>query len=147
MPGADHFEISFTKKTYSAGQVREFVADAISAAAGLDETTRNRIYAVIDELSNNALEHGSSDGDEVKLRVRINSDQLEVTVDDKGNGKNPQTASQISKLVKERAQRNPLENHTKRGRGLPFIVSRWADRMEFSDLTNGGIRALFIKKL
>ncbi|MCX6807774.1 MAG: ATP-binding protein [Patescibacteria group bacterium] len=147
MADSNFFEIGFDHRTYSKAKIRKFVADAISKSANLDRKMHDRILSVVDELCSNALNHGSREGDEVKLAATIGSREIEITVDDKGTGVHPKTADEIRRIVAEKRKAGPLANKTKRGRGLPWIVTNWMDKVEFIDLLGGGIRVQVVKYL
>lgn len=98
-----------------------------------------RFQSVVDELCNNAIEHGSASGQEVKISfLSIPGKYIEIIVEDSGTGKSKLKANDIINLVAQRKQ--PGYAFTElRGRGLPKIVGEWTDEMEFIDRPEGGL--------
>ena len=106
-----------------------------------------RFQSIVDELCNNAIEHGSKDGDTITIVFKNDpKNYIQIMVKDKGTGKTPMKAANINKLVNDRKEQNIL-NGLIRGRGLPKIVSEWTDELEFSDNEQGGINVRVKKYL
>ena len=99
-----------------------------------------RFQSVVDELCNNAIEHGSAKQKEIKV-IFINNpnESIEIIVEDSGTGASKMKAADLQKLVAERTK--PGYPFTElRGRGLAKIVAAWTDELEFSGLPEGGLR-------
>lgn len=125
---------------YFMSGIRDFTLSLIRNMTEFSEQWAFRFQSVVDELCNNAIEHGSAPAEEIKISfVCTPHDSIEIMVDDKNNGKNKVSSLDLRQLVNER--RNPNYIHTGiRGRGLSKIVAEWTDELEFSDLEDGGIR-------
>ena len=132
--------ITFPTNAYFMSGIRDFTLTMIQNMTKFSERWAYRFQSVVDELCNNAIEHGSTQGQEVKVTFYSEPGKfLEITVEDTGTGKNKMTASQLQNLIAERSQ--PGYAFTAlRGRGLPKIVEEWSDEMEFSDRPEGGLK-------
>ena len=96
---------------------------------GTDESTIADIAISVSELVNNAMRHGNkSDVDEnVIVTINKKSGTVEIKIEDKGNGFNPDTID------------NPLEDENllkEVGRGI-FIVKSLMDSIKFNSTENG----------
>lgn len=69
-----------------------------------------------DELINNAIEHGSSPGNLVKITLTLaNNSDFEITIEDTGTGKKQINAEELMNFAKtnrEAMTANPLSNKT-----------------------------------
>jgi anti-sigma regulatory factor (Ser/Thr protein kinase) len=106
-----------------------------------------RFQSIVDELCNNAIEHGSEPGKDVTLIFVSNPhDSIEIYVRDTGTGKNKMAAADLTKLIDQRRDPNYIHNGI-RGRGLSKIVAEWTDELEFKDIPTGGIEVKIKKYL
>ncbi|OQY30072.1 MAG: hypothetical protein B6244_02085 [Candidatus Cloacimonetes bacterium 4572_55] len=98
---------------------------------GFDKKDAYRIETIVDELCNNAIEHGSADVNQENIRVKcvIDSTKLDLTIIDGGHIDTAIDSENI--LDKLRAALiSTADPGDMRGRGLP-IVSMLADKVDF----------------
>lgn len=134
--------ITLPTNAYFMSGIRDFTLAMIRNMTNFGEQWAYRFQAVVDELCNNAIEHGSSGKQEIKvIFVNHPNESVEIIVEDSGTGKTTKMrAADLQKLVAERS--NPGYPFTEiRGRGLAKIIAAWTDELEFTDLPTGGIRA------
>lgn len=142
-------EITITLPTqaYFISGIRDFTLNLIKNMTDFSEQWAYRFQSIVDELCNNAIEHGSREGDTITIVFKNDpKNYIQIIVEDKGTGKNPMKAADITKIVNDRKEQNIL-NGLIRGRGLPKIVSEWTDELEFIDNTDGGINVRVKKYL
>ncbi len=135
-------EITITLPTqaYFLSGIRDFTLTLIKNMTEFSEQWAYRFQSIVDELCNNAIEHGSREGDKIKIIFQSSAkDFIQIIVEDSGNGKSKLHAKDITKLVNERKTQTIL-NGLIRGRGLPKIVAEWTDELEFTDTASGGIQ-------
>lgn len=132
---------------YFMSGIRDFTLSLIRNMTDFSEQWAFRFQSVVDELCNNAIEHGSLPGEDIKIAfICYPHDSIEITVEDRNNGKNKTNAQGLKQLISER--RSPNYVHLGiRGRGLSKIVSEWTDELEFSDLEDEGLRVRVKKYL
>ena len=144
---ADPVKITITLPTnaYFMSGIRDFTLAMIRNMTNFSEQWAYRFQSVVDELCNNAIEHGSGPKQEIKVTfVNFPEESVEIIVEDSGTGKNKLKAEDLQKIVAERTKPGyPFIEI--RGRGLSKIVAAWTDELEFSNLENGGLR-VSIKK-
>ena len=142
-------KISITLPTnaYFMSGIRNFTLGLIRNMTEFSEQWAFRFQSIVDELCNNAIEHGSEPGKDIKLIfISYPHDSIEIYVEDTGTGKNKMIAEELQRIVAER--RNPNYVHTGiRGRGLSKIVAEWTDELEFRDSAEGGIQVRIKKFL
>jgi len=126
--------------------IRDFTFSLIKNMTQFSEQWAYRFQAVVDELSNNAIEHGSKKDEHITIIFTAEPQKsIQIAVEDTGTGPEKLNAEQMKKLVAERSQ--PGYPFTEiRGRGLAKIVAAWTDELKFEDLPNGGLR-VSVKKL
>ena len=139
--------IALPTNAYFMSGIRDFTLSLIRNMTDFSEQWAFRFQSVVDELCNNAIEHGSAPGEDIRISFVCNPhESIEIIVEDKNNGKNKVSAGDLKQLVAER--RNPNYVHKGiRGRGLSKIVAEWTDELEFSDLADGGIKVRVKKYL
>lgn len=133
--------ISITLPThaYFMSGIRDFTLSLIRNTSEFSEQWAYRFQSVVDELCNNAIEHGSKPGEEIVITfINHPKESLEVLVEDSGTGDNPMKAADINAIVEKRSGKNSIL-HEIRGRGLPKIVKEWTDELTFKDKPEGGI--------
>ncbi|MEK7523692.1 MAG: ATP-binding protein [Patescibacteria group bacterium] len=132
---------------YFMSGIRDFTLAMIRNMTKFSDQWAYRFQSVVDELCNNAIEHGSGPKQEIKVTfTSCPGESVEITVEDTGTGKNRLHAADLQKLVAERSK--PGYSFTEiRGRGLAKIVSAWTDELEFSDLPTGGLKVRIKKYL
>jgi len=141
-------EIVLPTQAYFLSGIRDFTLNLTKNLTGFSEQWAFRFQAVVDELCNNAIEHGSAPGKELTIKfVSIKATSLEVIVEDTGTANEKMTAEQLTKLYQDRKQLMMKQYLGFRGRGLPKIVGEWTDEVIFEDSESGGIRVRVKKYL
>ena len=139
-------KIVMPTQAYFLSGIRDFTLDMVKNMTGFSEKWSFRFQSVVDELCNNAIEHGSKVGESIHITfISEKGKSLSAIVEDTGTGPSPKKATEMSQLVKERKNINHLESSAIRGRGLPQIISNWTD--VFEDSPKGGLRVKIIKML
>lgn len=142
-------EITITLPTnaYFVSGIRDFTLNLIRNMTEFSEQWAFRFQSVVDELCNNAIEHGSQPGDMITITfINTPNDSIEISVEDSGKGKVKITAEELTRIVKERSDPNYVHTGI-RGRGLSKIVAEWTDELTFADTPGGGIKARIKKFL
>lgn len=139
--------ITLPTNAYFVSGIRDFTLGLIRNMTEFSEQWAFRFQSVVDELCNNAIEHGSAPNQEIKISfINYEHEAIEIIVEDSGTGKSKIDAAELQTVVNER--RNPNYTHTGlRGRGLSKIVAEWTDELEFSNIESGGIRVRIKKYL
>lgn len=143
-------EITITIPThaYFISGIRDFVLNLTENLTGFSKQWAFRFQAVVDELCNNAIEHGSQPGSFIKIvLISTQGKSLEVVVEDTGTGKDKLTAAQLTALYQERRHIVQTDFLGFRGRGLPKIIGEWTDEVLFEDSEMGGVRVRVKKYL
>lgn len=132
---------------YFMSGIRDFTMSFIKNATKFSEQWAYRFQSIVDELCNNAIEHGSLPGEDIKLTLTYNPESsLVICVEDTGTGKDSKKAAEIQKIIDER--RKPGYVHSGiRGRGLSNIIVSWSDAVLFEDLPEGGLKVTVTKNL
>lgn len=148
-PSKEPVKITITLPTnaYFMSGVRDFTLAMIRNMTHFSDQWAYRFQAVVDELCNNAIEHGSGSGEEIKvIFITYGNESVEIIVEDSGTGKIKISAADLQNLVAQRSK--PGYSFTEiRGRGLAKIVAAWTDELEFTDLLDGGHRVRIKKYL
>lgn len=135
-------------QAYFISGIRDFTLHMTQNLTGFSEKWAFRFQAIVDELCNNAIEHGSAPGQSIKITfVSTKGKSLEVMVEDTGTAKEKMTAQQMTDLLKQRKQLMSGQYLGFRGRGLPKIVGEWTDELIFEDVQTGGLRVKIKKYL
>lgn len=146
---ADPVKITIILPTnaYFMSGIRDFTLAMIRNMTNFSDQWAYRFQSIVDELCNNAIEHGSAPNQEIRvIFINYPGNSLEIMVEDSGTGPNKLKAEDLQKLVAERTK--PGYPYTAiRGRGLSKIVSAWTDEMAFEDLPTGGMRVRIKKYL
>lgn len=139
--------ITLPTNAYFMSGIRDFTISMIKNMTNFSEQWAYRFQSVVDELCNNAIEHGSSAKQEIKVSfINYPGDSVEIIVEDSGTGKAKMQAADLQKIVAERSK--PGYPFTEiRGRGLAKIVAAWTDELQFEDLANGGLKVKVKKYL
>lgn len=106
----------------------------------LNSRWQNRLNTILDELVNNAIEHGSHNGSQVDIVIEATAIGVCITVSDYG-GEDTKLAVDILAWIEKKKQlfkENPLQTNI-RGRGHAMIIARWMDDIKIFDNTHGGI--------
>lgn len=140
--------IQIPTQAYFMSGIRDFVVNLTKNMTGFSSQWAFRFQAVVDELCNNAIEHGSRPGEFIKITlISTKGKSLEVIIEDTGTGREKMTAAQLTALYQERRQMMTQQYLGFRGRGLPKIVGEWTDEMVFEDIPTGGLRVKVKKYL
>ncbi len=135
-------------QAYFMSGIRDFVVNLTKNLTGFSTQWAFRFQAVVDELCNNAIEHGSAAGQRIKVTlISTKNKSLEVWVEDSGTGKEKMNAQQLTALYQERRQVMTAQYLGFRGRGLPKIIGEWTDEIVFEDGQDGGIKVKVKKYL
>jgi anti-anti-sigma factor len=100
--------------------VRQF-ASRLAKQNGYSAKDAFRIETIVDEVCNNAVEHGrSAQGSEIEVRMAIDKEKVELNV---SNQSDPDKVAALRELIGPAAQAAPTHvgNDDKRGRGLALI--------------------------
>jgi len=140
--------ITLPTNAYFMSGIRDFTLSLIKNMTDFSEQWAYRFQSVVDELCNNAIEHGSAKKNEEIKIIFLTKERkyVEIMVEDSGTGPKKMTALELSKLVDQRKNQDYTEIGI-RGRGLAKIVAEWTDELKFEDIENGGIRVRIKKFL
>ena len=127
---------------YFLSGIRDFTLEMTKNMTGFNDQWAYRFQSVVDELCNNAIEHGSAPGQEIKIMfMSTPHESLEIAVEDSGTGPNKYTAQQMRDLLsKQKEMLQTSQFLGLRGRGLATIISEWTDELLFEDRPEGGLR-------
>lgn len=132
--------ITLPTSAYFMSGIRDFTLSLVKNMTGFSNRWAYRFQSVVDELCNNAIEHGSAAGQEVKITfISEGQKSIEVIVEDSGTGPKKISAEAMYDLLRERKNPEYIKGLGIRGRGLPKIVSEWTDELEFKDRFGGGL--------
>ena len=132
-----HYSITFPADFQHMPSLRDMVA-SVALHQGFSKQTAEHAKSIIDELGNNAIEHGSQATSQVEVRIDSSEKELKITVLDQGHGNKMKAEDIQAKL----AAGTPFENG--RGRGLSMIVKGFSDQFTLEDRKDGGIIACAI---
>jgi len=139
--------ITLPTHAYFMSGIRDFTLSLIRNTTEFSEQWAYRFQSVVDELCNNAIEHGSKPGEEIKITFMYNPNEcIEIDVEDTGTGEKPKKAEELNALIENQIQKN-LPMTSIRGRGLSKIVHEWTDELEFIDKPEGGLKVKVKKYL
>jgi len=148
---AEPVEITITLPTnaYFVSGIRDFTMRMVQNMTGFSEQWAYRFQSVVDELTNNAIEFGSTKGEKIEITFKsLQGKFIEIWVKDSGTGPSKKKAEEMKRMVQERqANFNPKMITSIRGRGLAQIVANWTDTMEFIDNPDGGLTVHVVKNL
>lgn len=113
------------------------------ANAGAESRWCRRFALVVDELVNNAIEHGSAEGDIIEVSVQITAQdagmRVVLCVCDAGHGPHAKSAEEMNTLRDTKVASGFDHYLGNRGRGLFQIITTLADSLEFSARSVGGL--------
>ncbi|PCI24484.1 hypothetical protein COB57_04775 [Candidatus Peregrinibacteria bacterium] len=150
---ADNTKISISIPThaYFISGIRDFTMNLVKNMTGFSEQWAYRFQAVIDELCNNAIEHGSLPGDEIKITfLNVKGQTLQIAVEDLGRAETSKNAAAMRLYLKEKLEEqatNVMGSFSIRGRGLSQIIYNWSDTLEFFDTPEGGLKVQISKSI
>ena len=147
IPEKTKITITLPTSAYFMSGIRDFTLNLIKNTTNFSEKWAFRFQSVVDELCNNAIEHGSAPGSEIRITFIHEINQfLEIIVEDTGTGNNKISAADMQKLFNERREPGYVFSGI-RGRGLIKIVGEWTDEIKFEDRPEGGLRVTVKKYL
>ncbi|MFC1750519.1 ATP-binding protein [Pseudomonadota bacterium] len=139
--------ITLPTNAYFLSGIRDFTLGLIRNMTEFSEQWAFRFQSVVDELCNNAIEHGSAPGEDITIKfISIPQESIEIVVQDSGTGKVKLSAKELKGILDQRTQPNYVHVGI-RGRGLSKIVFEWTDELEFQDLESGGVEVRIKKFL
>lgn len=131
-------QIEFDAEHSRSKIIRDFVGSIFDLHA-INHPWRGRFILITDELINNAIEHGSIDGDIdsciIEAGLDINNEfYISLEVHDTGNGKDAKDAKHMEDIRNNRLKHSSNEGiyMKKRGRGLFHITEKLVDKLSFS---------------
>lgn len=131
-------KIEIPTKAYFMSGIRDFTLSMIKNMTDFSENWAYRFQSVVDELCNNAIEHGSEKDSSIKITfIAVPDKHIKIIVEDFGKKDNPITAKEIQEKILN-TQKKDIKDLGIRGRGLAFIVTKWTDKLEILDTENGG---------
>jgi len=140
-------KIELPTNAYFMSGVRDFTLSMIRNMTDFSEQWSYRFQSVVDELCNNAIEHGSNKEDHIYITFTTFPNQsIQISVADNGSNPDSKSADEIRKIIKENRNKEMTELGI-RGRGLAFIVSEWTDSLKIEDRPNGGVEITVKKNL
>lgn len=146
-PKPTRISIILPTNAYFMSGIRDFTLSMIKNMTKFSEQWAYRFQSVVDELCNNAIEHGSAPGQDIQVTfINVPEESIEIIIDDTGTAKDALKADKVKELVTQRSQPN-FPFTAIRGRGLAKIVAAWTDELEFIDLPTGGLRVRVKKYL
>ena len=146
--GPVKISIILPTNAYFMAGIRDFTMTVVKNMTGFSEQWAFRFQSVVDELTNNAIEFGSSPGKDIKITfVSVPNKFIEVFVEDTGTGPKKKTAADMSAFMEEHKGIDPASITTIRGRGLSQIVANWTDVVEFKDNEEGGLTVHVVKNI
>ena len=138
-------KIEIPTKAYFMSGIRDFTLQMIRNMTDFTENWCYRFQSIVDELCNNAIEHGSNQDTSILIKfIAVPEEYIQIEVQDFGKDSNPIKAQEILAQIKK-AQETDVSKLGLRGRGLAYIVSQWTDELEVLD-TEGSGHIVRIKK-
>ena len=148
-PDTTRIGITIPTHAYHISGIRDFTMNLVKNMTGFSEKWAFRFQAIIDELCNNAIEHGSAPGDDIYITfVNVKGETLTLIVEDQGKAATSKNAEQMKTMLKEKLEeqsKNVMGSFSIRGRGLSQIIYNWTDSLEFFDRDEGGLKIQVMK--
>lgn len=140
-------KIELPTNAYFMSGIRDFTLSLIENMTDFSSQWAYRFQSVVDELANNAIEHGSAADDKILVTFfAIANKEIKIIVEDHGHPEKPMKAAQVMAEMEKNKNKDKSE-FSIRGRGLAFIVDKWTDKVEITDRPNGGLRITVTKFL
>jgi anti-sigma regulatory factor (Ser/Thr protein kinase) len=150
-PNLTKITITLPTHAYFISGIRDFTMNLVKNMTGFSEQWAHRFQAIIDELCNNAKEHGSAEGEDIKVTfINVKGELLTLAVEDTGTAESSKNAEQMRLYLKEKLEeqsQNVMGKFSIRGRGLSQIVYSWTDSLEFFDRPEGGLKVQVTKSI
>lgn len=132
--------ISFPTSAFFSSGIRDFIFSLTKKITHFPDLWAFRFQSVVDELCNNAIEHGSKKNAPIECLFRISPNHyFETIIQDEGKGGKSYRAEEIQQALSKSEKKDAILISGVRGRGLSHIVAPIMDEIEFSDRKNGGI--------
>lgn len=143
--------ISYPSAFPNAKILREFT-DGILDMYELPLKWKARLVLMVDELNNNAIEHGSLDNETNKFYLCIKKASkkvydIHVAVTDSGRWEDAKNAHDMEIMRKQHEHKDFSKHHSIRGRWLFLIISTIVDKLYFKDIEGAGLQVGFEKRL
>ena len=140
-------KIELPTNSYFMSGIRDFTLSLIENMTDFSKQWAYRFQSVVDELANNAIEHGSAPDDKILVTFfAIPNKEIKIIVEDHGHPDKPMKAKQVLEAMEKNKNRDKTE-FSIRGRGLAFIVDKWTDKFEVEDREKGGLKITVTKYL
>lgn len=127
------------------------LVESICTQLWVDEQWMHRIVLMVDELNNNAIEHGSQQSTQNEMRIEISRQQQEYTIsiecEDSWTGPSPKAAVDMEILHRDVTARGFKNHHSIRWRGLFLIIDQIVDSLYFKDSEKWGLIVWIQKKI
>jgi anti-anti-sigma factor len=129
---AENMEIKFPSKLTFVPPVRQ-LASRVAKQKGYGSRDSFRIETIVDEICNNAVEHGiDSDESDIDLSLLIDRKKIEMKI---SNTSAPEKINSLKEISKSLFSSKVLTEETKRGRGLALVKMLSNDfEIEYSDV-------------
>jgi anti-sigma regulatory factor (Ser/Thr protein kinase) len=132
-------KITIPTNVYFLVGIRDFTLDTMQNIAGLDSKWAHRFQTIVDELTNNAIEHGSKIGEMIEIEFQIQkNDFITITVSDSGTGSEKITARELQEKIITLKNYSGKPRLDLRNRGFQIITS-WVDKILFTQNERGGV--------
>jgi len=117
------------------------LASRLAKQKGYSRRDAFRIETIVDEVCNNAVEHGlKSQGCDVTIAITIDKDKIDINV---SNQSDPEKVAMLRELLKPTEASTHVGSDLKRGRGLALIRMLSTDMKV--DITESGTSVRVIK--
>jgi len=120
------------------------LASRLAKQNGYGRRDAFRIETIVDEVCNNAVEHGiNGRGFDVTINMTIDKDKFAINV---SNQSDPEKIAVLKELLKPTAQSNHVGGDHKRGRGLALIRMLSSDMKVDITETDTSVRVIKIRE-
>jgi anti-sigma regulatory factor (Ser/Thr protein kinase)/anti-anti-sigma regulatory factor len=117
---AQEVKLSFPQKLRHVPPVRQLMSRSVRAK-GYSSKDAFRIETIVDEVCNNAIEHGDHTHTQtITATVAISTNKIEITVKGKSDPEKIDKLKRIAEAI-EQARQFPADLHTNRGKGLALV--------------------------
>ena len=140
-------KIELPTNAYFMSGIRDFTLSLIENMTDFSSQWAYRFQSVVDELANNAIEHGSGPDDKILVTFfAIPNKEITIIVEDHGHPTAPKKAAEVLAAMEANKNRDKSQ-FSIRGRGLAFIIDKWTDSLSIEDRPNGGLKVSVTKFL
>lgn len=117
--------------------------ESICRQLGIGKPWMHRIVLMVDELNNNAIEHGSQKSGKNEMRMYISAHgsqcNMRIECEDSWTGIHPKKAKDMDALHRDVKARGFSQHKSIRGRGLFLIIDQMVDKLYFKDSDSWGL--------